>query len=163
MLRVLAPLLAAVLLALPARAQADGSAADAARLAAADSAGRAAAGSRPVAGYFLTSFAGGLAAGVLLPAGFLMRDEGIGAMGGAGAALVIGTTARAGGEAELPAHVAAEVENQPDAWREAYHAAYADQLRRRRTRASLWGGGIGAGVGVGAVVYLVATLASTDF
>lgn len=160
MLPALAAVLAAAVLALPAHAQAPGD--PDASLAAAESAGRADAGARPVAGYFLTSFAGGLAAGVLLPAGLLVGDDGIGAAGGAGGALVIASAARAGARAEGPPAVGAAVADQPDAWREAYHAAYDDQLRRRRRRAALWGGGIGAGIGVGAVIF-VATRFAGDF
>lgn len=130
-------------------------------LQAADRAGRDAARVPRVGGYFLTSFIGGLPAGFLGSIGVMSSDPGPILLGSVGAALVIGSAAHgAKREFELPPELQERLKEQPPVYREAFRSAYGEQLSRRRVKASLWGGAVGAGIGIGAVVWLLYSIGS---
>jgi uncharacterized membrane protein YfcA len=126
----------------------------------ADSAGRDAARQRGVGGYFATSFVGGFPAGLFGPVGVAASQPTLLVVGGAGAAIVIATTARGARRdlVEFPPLLMDQLKDQPPAYREAFLTAYAEHLSRRRVHASLWGGAIGAGVGFGTLVWLISRI-----
>lgn len=121
-------------------------------------AGRAAARQYGVGGYFISSFLGGLPAGFLLPIGGATGEPTSLVLGGAGATVVIVTTSRAYKDEALPPLLNEKLQAHTPEYRDAFHAAYSEQLSRRRVRASLWGGGIGAGVGFGTLVWLLSQI-----
>lgn len=122
-------------------------------------AGQLAAADREVAGYFIASFLGGLPAGFLLPIGITFSEPVSFVLGGTGAAIV-GLTTHHAARRDLPSdsiiseHIRTPTREQVRLFR----AAYRDRLSRRRVRASLWGGAIGAGIGAGTLVWLVSQI-----
>lgn len=121
--------------------------------------GRAAARERAVAGYFFASFVGGLTTGFFLPLGLAVPDGTSLALGSAGTAVVVASTSMAANrDSRPPPAVLNPLADQPPEYQQAFRSAYAEQLRRRSVRASLWGGGIGAGLGLGTLVWLVSQI-----
>lgn len=106
------------------------------------------------------AFAGagaGVPTGLLLPIGAVSSDPTPLVLGGAGVAVILGTTAAADRDVDqLPEQRARQLEHETPEYQRSYRAAYAEQLTRRRARASLWGAGVGTGLDV--VIWVVSQL-----
>lgn len=118
-----------------------------------------AAGERGVGGYFAVSYLAGVPTGVMLPVALVSSDPTATALGGAGVAVILGTTAAADrGADQLPEYIVLRLEHESPHYQRTFRTAYAEQLTRRRARAGLWGGAAGVGTGLGLVVWVVSQL-----
>lgn len=127
-------------------------------LAQAAASGRSAAGEPAVGGYFIAPFVAGIPLGFVGPFA-LLGDPTVLAIAGGGVAVIAITTSRARDrDIDLPVRLRRDLDQASPAYREAFRAAYAERLSRRRFRASLWGAGVGTAAGFGTLVWAVSQL-----
>ncbi|HEX8454787.1 MAG TPA: hypothetical protein VF647_22105 [Longimicrobium sp.] len=117
-----------------------------------------------VGGYFGSSFLGGAALGLMAPIVALFPNRETATVAAAGGVLVFATFDQAGQPVRtLPDSIRWRVAEEPPEYHEAYRAAYAQRLTRRRVRAAKTGGITGALAGVGFFGFLAYSFATADF
>jgi hypothetical protein len=117
-----------------------------------------------VGGYFGSSFLGGAALGLMAPIVALFPNRETATVAAAGGVLVFATFDQAGQPVRtLPDSIRWRVADEPPEYQEAYRAAYAQRLTRRRVRAAKTGGITGTLAGLGFFGFLAYSFATADF
>lgn len=119
-------------------------------------AGEAAAKSKGVSGYFLSSFVAGVPTGFLLPIAVATNEPQAVVGVVLGGAALGATISKASTDSAVVGPATSELlRSESHAYQQAFREAYEERLSRRRVAASMWGGAIGTGVGLGALVYVL--------
>jgi hypothetical protein len=112
---------------------------------------------QPVANYAAVSF-GGVPAGFFALPAMLGRLLFIG-LSASGVAVVLLTGSHAlRNESGLPPEVAEHLGHRDAEFQATFRRVYEEEVRRRRLRASGWGGAAGVGVGLGTIVWIVSQI-----
>jgi hypothetical protein len=113
---------------------------------------------QPVANYAAVSFLGGVPAGFFALPAMLGTPIFIG-LSASGVAVVLLTGSHAGrSEPGLAPEVAEDLVGRDAEFQTRFRHVYEEEVRRRRVRASRWGGLAGFGVGLGTLVWIVSRI-----
>ena len=133
-------------------------------VAAARVAGVAAANQRPVAGYWIAGLAAGTPAGFILPLTLVTgAGEGILLSAANVSAIALLGQGAYSKDASPPLAVRLELQRMPQAYQDAFGDAFADRLRRRRTRAVMGGTAVGAVAAGAFTVWMIVVLTGTGY